>query len=35
MNRLAINAVGDELETSAEFYRSEGIGIEVIDFAFS
>ncbi len=34
MNRLAINTVGDELELSADFCRSEGIGIEITDFAF-
>lgn len=34
MNQLAINTVGDELETSTTFCRSEGIGIEVTDFAF-
>ena len=34
MNRLAINAVGHELEPSAEYCRGEGIGIEITDFAF-
>ena len=34
MRRLAINTVGDELEAAAAFCRSEGIGIEVSDFAF-
>ena len=34
MRRLAINTVGDELEAAAEFCRSDGIGIEVTDFAF-
>jgi hypothetical protein len=34
MNRLAINTLGDELEASADFCRSEDIGIEVTDFAF-
>jgi sugar phosphate isomerase/epimerase len=34
LNRLAINTVGDELEASAAFCRSERIGIEVTDFAF-
>jgi sugar phosphate isomerase/epimerase len=34
MNQLAINTVGDELEASAAFCRSEGIGIEITDFAF-
>lgn len=34
MNKLAINTLGDELEASAAFCKSEGIGIEVTDFAF-
>ena len=34
MNRLAINTTGDELEASAAFCRSEGIGMEFTDFAF-
>jgi len=34
MNNLAIHTIGDELEASAAFCRSEGIGIEVTDFAF-
>jgi sugar phosphate isomerase/epimerase len=34
MNPLAINAVGDDLEAAAEYCRSEGLGIEVTDFAF-
>ena len=34
MNDLAIHTIGDELEASAAFCRSEGIGIEVTDFAF-
>jgi sugar phosphate isomerase/epimerase len=34
MNRLAINAVGDQLETAAAFCRSEDLGIEITDFAF-
>jgi sugar phosphate isomerase/epimerase len=34
MNRFAINTVSDELELSAEFCRSENIGIEITDFAF-
>jgi sugar phosphate isomerase/epimerase len=34
MNRLAINTLGDELEASADFCRSEDLGIEVTDFAF-
>jgi sugar phosphate isomerase/epimerase len=34
MNRLVINAIGDELEASADFCRAEGLGIEVTDFAF-
>lgn len=34
MNQLAINTVGDEFEASAAFCRSEGIGIEITDFAF-
>ena len=29
MNTLAINTMGDELEDSAAFCRSQGIGIEV------
>jgi sugar phosphate isomerase/epimerase len=33
MNDLAIHTIGDELEASAAFCRSEGIGIEVTDFA--
>lgn len=34
MNKLAINTVGDELEASAEFCRSESVGIEVTQFAY-
>lgn len=34
MNRLAINTVGDELETAAAFCRERRLGIEVTDFAF-
>jgi sugar phosphate isomerase/epimerase len=34
MSRLAMNAIGDELETAAGFCRAEGIGIEVTAFAF-
>ena len=34
MNPIAINTVGDELEVSAAFCKSEGIGIEITDFAF-
>lgn len=33
MNKLAINTVGDELEASVEFCKSEGIGLEVTAFA--
>ena len=32
MRRLAINAVGDELEAVAVFCRSDGIGIEVTGY---
>ena len=32
MNRLAINTAGDELEESASYCRSQGIGIEVTGF---
>ncbi|CAB1061740.1 hypothetical protein D1BOALGB6SA_6515 [Olavius sp. associated proteobacterium Delta 1] len=31
---LAINAVGEELQSSADYCRTEGIGIEITDFAF-
>ena len=31
---LAINTVGDELQSSANFCRAEGIGLEISDFAF-
>ena len=31
---LGINAAGSELTMAASFCRSEGIGIEVTDFAF-
>ena len=34
MNKLAINTVGDEIRAAAEFCRSQGIGLEVTDFAF-
>ena len=34
MNQLAINTVGNELEASADFCRSERIGIEVTGFTF-
>ena len=34
MNTLAINTAGDELEASAEYCRSKGIGLEVTAFAF-
>lgn len=34
MNQLAINTVGEELEASADFCKSEGLGLEVTDFAF-
>ncbi len=34
MNPLAINTVGEELEESAAFCKSEGIGIEITDFFF-
>jgi sugar phosphate isomerase/epimerase len=34
INRMAVNAVGDELEAAADFCRAQGIGIEVTDFAF-
>ncbi len=34
INRLAVNTVGDELETTADFCRAQGIGLEVTDFAF-
>lgn len=34
MDRFAINTVGDELEVSAEYCRSERIGLEVTAFAF-
>jgi len=34
MNRLAINTVGDDLENSSAWCKSEKIGIEVTDFAF-
>lgn len=34
MNAFAISALGDELEKSGVFCKSEGIGIEVTDFAF-
>jgi hypothetical protein len=31
---LAINTVGDELQSSADYCRTEGIGLEITDFAF-
>jgi sugar phosphate isomerase/epimerase len=34
MHQLAIHTVGDELEASAEFCRTQGLGLEVTDFAF-
>jgi sugar phosphate isomerase/epimerase len=33
--KLSINTVGEELEASADYCRSQGIGIEVTDFAFA
>lgn len=34
MLKLAISTVGDELEAAAELCRSEGVGLEVQDFAY-
>ncbi|UCC81064.1 MAG: sugar phosphate isomerase/epimerase [Candidatus Zixiibacteriota bacterium] len=34
MNKIAINTLGDELEKSADYCRSKGLGIEYTDFAF-
>jgi sugar phosphate isomerase/epimerase len=34
INRLAVNAVGGGLEETADFCRTQGIGVEVTDFAF-
>ena len=34
MHKLAIHTIGEDLEASAGFSRSEGIGLEVTDFAF-
>ena len=34
MNSLASNTAGDELEASAAYCKSEGIGLEVTAFAF-
>ena len=31
---LAINTVGDELQSSADYCRTEGIGIEITEFAY-
>lgn len=33
-NRLAVNALGDELQAAADFCRAEHLGLEVTDFAF-
>jgi sugar phosphate isomerase/epimerase len=34
MNKLAINTLGAELESSAAYCRAESLGIEITDFAF-